>query len=301
MKARLFALAGALLAATLSTAAAAQQAAPQPASTPRELRLVVNIPAGRLHVYEGGTLTRDYPVSVGMRGHQTPAGQYRISRVVWNPWWHPPEAAWAAKRKVTPPGPGNPMGRAKIFFKDPDYYIHGTTSEGRIGRPASHGCVRMRNADVLALARLIQRYDPQGISDAEANRLAGNPKETREVYLTSRVVTEIIYNVVEVQNGQLRVHPDVYGFASADMHKRISGALAANGLDPKKVNPEVLRLFLATARTQTSRIPLQALTMRPAKVDVALGRTTPTELAIRPLPARKAEEEVAALSAGESP
>ena len=95
MKARIFALAGALLAAALYTPAAAQQPAP------RELRIVVNIPAGRLHVYEGGTLTRNYPVSVGMRKHQTPAGQYRISRVVWNPWWHPPEAAWAASHSRT--------------------------------------------------------------------------------------------------------------------------------------------------------------------------------------------------------
>ena len=30
-------------------------------------------------------------------------------------------------------------------------YIHGTPEEGLIGRPASHGCIRMRNADVIQL------------------------------------------------------------------------------------------------------------------------------------------------------
>ena len=30
-------------------------------------------------------------------------------------------------------------------------YIHGTPDEGLIGRPASHGCIRMRNADVVQL------------------------------------------------------------------------------------------------------------------------------------------------------
>ena len=30
-------------------------------------------------------------------------------------------------------------------------YIHGTHEEGLIGRPASHGCIRMRNRDVIAL------------------------------------------------------------------------------------------------------------------------------------------------------
>ncbi|HEY1052804.1 MAG TPA: L,D-transpeptidase [Prosthecobacter sp.] len=30
-------------------------------------------------------------------------------------------------------------------------YIHGTNDEASIGRAASHGCVRMRNRDVIAL------------------------------------------------------------------------------------------------------------------------------------------------------
>jgi lipoprotein-anchoring transpeptidase ErfK/SrfK len=30
-------------------------------------------------------------------------------------------------------------------------YIHGTGEEGRIGTPASHGCIRMRNKDVIEL------------------------------------------------------------------------------------------------------------------------------------------------------
>ncbi|HYF35283.1 MAG TPA: L,D-transpeptidase, partial [Prosthecobacter sp.] len=30
-------------------------------------------------------------------------------------------------------------------------YIHGTNDEAAIGRPASHGCIRMRNADVIEL------------------------------------------------------------------------------------------------------------------------------------------------------
>jgi hypothetical protein len=32
-----------------------------------------------------------------------------------------------------------------------DIYIHGTTEEGLIGKPSSHGCVRMRNDDIIAL------------------------------------------------------------------------------------------------------------------------------------------------------
>ena len=34
-------------------------------------------------------------------------------------------------------------------------YIHGTNDEARIGRAMSHGCVRLRNADVIQLVALV--------------------------------------------------------------------------------------------------------------------------------------------------
>lgn len=39
-------------------------------------------------------------------------------------------------------------------------YIHGTNHESEIGRPVSHGCVRMRNDDVLDLFGRVQPGDP---------------------------------------------------------------------------------------------------------------------------------------------
>ena len=30
-------------------------------------------------------------------------------------------------------------------------YIHGTNEEGLIGKPASHGCIRMKNKDIIEL------------------------------------------------------------------------------------------------------------------------------------------------------
>jgi len=253
-------IAAALVAAPAGTPASAQA---KPAPTGSELRLVVNIPAGRLHVYEGDRLTRTYPVSVGTRGHRTPAGRYSIGRVVWNPWWHPPEAEWARKRKVTPPGPGNPMGRTKIHLTE-DYYIHGTPSsnEGRLGSPASHGCIRMRNADVMELARLVHRYDGQGITSAEVEKLAASPRATREVGLTGRVVAEIVYEVAEVRNGKLRVHPDVYGVAGAELRERVRQLLVRNGVKPEEVDPAVLGLVLSPARSSTREVPLAGLTAR---------------------------------------
>ena len=44
--------------------------------------------------------------------------------------------------------------------RDRFIYIHGTKHEDKIGRPASHGCIRMRNADVIELFALVNAETP---------------------------------------------------------------------------------------------------------------------------------------------
>jgi lipoprotein-anchoring transpeptidase ErfK/SrfK len=39
-------------------------------------------------------------------------------------------------------------------------YIHGTAHEDRIGKPDSHGCVRMRNADIAAFFDMVEAGTP---------------------------------------------------------------------------------------------------------------------------------------------
>jgi len=39
-------------------------------------------------------------------------------------------------------------------------YIHGTPDESLLGRPASHGCIRMRNIDVYALYEFVEEGTP---------------------------------------------------------------------------------------------------------------------------------------------
>lgn len=154
------------------------------------LRIVVDVAARRLHVYENGERTRTYRVAVGRPGHRTPVGGYAITRVVWNPWWRPPDRAWARGEKDTPPGPDNPMGRVKMYFRDL-YYIHGTPAEGSLGRAVSHGCVRLSNADAIELARLVHEYGG-GATPAELDRLVANRKRTRTIWLDRRVPVEIV-------------------------------------------------------------------------------------------------------------
>jgi len=39
-------------------------------------------------------------------------------------------------------------------------YIHGTPEESKIGKPSSHGCIRMRNTDVYALFEFVEKGTP---------------------------------------------------------------------------------------------------------------------------------------------
>jgi lipoprotein-anchoring transpeptidase ErfK/SrfK len=44
-------------------------------------------------------------------------------------------------------------------------YIHGTKHEDRIGTPDSHGCIRMRNTDVIDLFELVDEGTPVVIAE----------------------------------------------------------------------------------------------------------------------------------------
>ena len=44
--------------------------------------------------------------------------------------------------------------------RDRFIYIHGTKHEDKIGTPASHGCIRMRNTDVIELFELVHKTTP---------------------------------------------------------------------------------------------------------------------------------------------
>ena len=149
-------------AATAHAQAAAKPAAAHPAvaqpAAAQAVTLDVTINGKTLDVRQGTTLVASYQVSPGVAAHPTPQGKFAIHRLVWNPPWAPPKAGWAKGKKATPPGhPKNPMKVVKIFFKEPDYYIHGTADEQALGDPASHGCIRMSAADAYALAKIVMQ------------------------------------------------------------------------------------------------------------------------------------------------
>jgi lipoprotein-anchoring transpeptidase ErfK/SrfK len=125
---------------------------------PPPVRLVVSLSARELSVVEDGEVVRTYSIAVGRPKHPTPTGRFRTGDIVWNPSWRPPDVDWARDETYQPPGaPANPMQGVKIYFRAPDYFIHGTNDPDSIGEAASHGCIRMTASDAIHLARRIIR------------------------------------------------------------------------------------------------------------------------------------------------
>ncbi|HET6765218.1 MAG TPA: L,D-transpeptidase [Longimicrobiaceae bacterium] len=231
-------------------------AQPTPPAAAPAMEIVVNIPSGRLDVLQGGVRVRSYPVSVGTVAHTTPTGEGTVRRVVWNPSWTPPEAEWARNEKPKAPGWSNPMGRVKIhLFRD--YYIHGTPAgnERRLGAPASHGCIRMANRDVMELAALVLRADGSTLSDADIQRIASNPAATRELGLNGRVQVRIEYRLAEVQGDSVTLHPDVYRVARGDYAARVRSEITSAGGDPAAI----AHLNLAAAPAAPVRVARDSL------------------------------------------
>lgn len=256
--------------ATLVMAAAA----PAQAQVPMEI--VVNIPAGRLDVLQGGERIRSYPVSVGTAGHATPTGTAGIQRMVWNPTWTPPDSEWARDERPAGPGPNNPMGRVKMHLFG-DYYVHGTPArnERHLGRPASHGCIRMRNADVMELARLVLRADGAAVSDETLQGLIDNPRRTREMRLSGRVRVRVEYRLAEVSADSVTLHPDVYSRAGRGYMQRVSQELVAQGHDGAAVLAQAGITRAPVAAVSVARFsapPIMAVPVRetpaPAAVEV---------------------------------
>lgn len=110
--------------------------------------LEVSIPRNTLWLKQGKHYVKKYRVSTGEKGN-TPVGEFKIANKVINPTWY-------YEKEIIPPGdPKNGLGTRWLGFDLKGYGIHGTIEPEKIGKPASLGCVRMRNEDVEELFDLI--------------------------------------------------------------------------------------------------------------------------------------------------
>ena len=141
--------------ATGATAAAggAVVAVPQVPAADAAMRLEVDLAARKVYVFRAGEPADTLPVAVGSAEWPTQTGSFQIKQVVWNPEWVPPQEEWAKDEKPEKPGdPDNPLGQAQLVYDAPRS-IHGTNEPQSIGKAVSHGSIRMRNEDIVRLAR----------------------------------------------------------------------------------------------------------------------------------------------------
>jgi len=189
-------------------------AAPASGAPPDSLRLVLNLPSYKLEVWDGAERIRNYWVTIGLPDYPTPTGGFEVTRVEWNPWWTPPESPWAEGKTKKAPGPGNPMGRAKLQF-DEMLYLHGTYRPDELGGPYSHGCVRLKNADVLDLARLLA-LRTGALSPTEIRALERHPQRNRSVRLPVAIPLRIRYALTAEVEGEVVDLRDPYGWGDQD-------------------------------------------------------------------------------------
>lgn len=145
----------------------ASQAAPAPAPAPApDMSIEVDLAARQLYVLKGGARVATHPVAVGSPKWPTQTGEWKIVQAVWNPEWTPPDESWAEEREPRKPGdPKNPLGVAQLVY-DPPRSIHGTNTPSSIGKPVSHGSIRVSNDVAVQLARMVMEAGGAAKDDA---------------------------------------------------------------------------------------------------------------------------------------
>jgi hypothetical protein len=113
------------------------------------IHLIVKLHDRKVYVYNGSKAVASYSIAVGKPGWETPLGTYQVFSKEVNPIFKSFKTG-----TIIRPGPDNPLGIRWIgIWTDGKTQLgfHGTNQPELIGGAVSHGCIRMRNQDVLAL------------------------------------------------------------------------------------------------------------------------------------------------------
>jgi lipoprotein-anchoring transpeptidase ErfK/SrfK len=102
----------------------------------------ISLSSQRMNVYVDGRPRYSWPVSTARAGYRTPVGTFRPQAL----------AVWHRSTIYS----GSPMPHS-IFFHG-GYAIHGSHETRYLGRPASHGCVRLHPAAAAELFSLVRQY-----------------------------------------------------------------------------------------------------------------------------------------------
>ena len=105
----------------------------------------IDIAAQRMHVTTSDGEVYNWVISSGRKGFRSPNGVFRPTRL---------EKNWYSRKY------GGAMPYA-VFFRG-GYAIHGTNAVGALGRPASHGCIRLHTANARKFFALVKKHGHGG-------------------------------------------------------------------------------------------------------------------------------------------
>jgi lipoprotein-anchoring transpeptidase ErfK/SrfK len=135
------------------------------ASTRVSRQIIVSIPDRKLVVMQNGAVLREFPIAVGANASPSPTGTFEIVNRLSDPTYYHAGI-------VLPPGADNPLGPRWVGLNKKGYGIHGTNAPGSIGKAASHGCIRLRNRDMVQFFALVHVGDTVEIHGARDEEIA---------------------------------------------------------------------------------------------------------------------------------
>ena len=142
-----------------------------PRSPDRVARLEVSGRDGYLHgLAADGAVVFHAPITLGSGYDPSPQGDFRITSVTEDPWWHYQPALLSGvpddqPDADVPPGPNNAVGVVWMALSEPHYGIHGTSAPATIGTATSSGCIRLTNWDARRLGSLVRAGTPVRFRD----------------------------------------------------------------------------------------------------------------------------------------
>ncbi len=206
-----------------------------PNAVPTDTRVVVNIPAFRMDLFEDGSLVKTYQVGIGYPQFPLPQGLRKAQTIIFNPTWTPPDSPWVADMKNITPGETveagsklNPLGPIKIPIGLPSL-IHGGKSPAKIGKFASHGCVGLTNAQIKDFAMMLSKASDTNISEQTINAYLAEKDHTQTVKLEKTIPVELRYETIVLEDGKLHIYRDVYA-QDTNTEENLRAVLDAHGV-----------------------------------------------------------------------
>ena len=254
----------------------------QPNAVPADTRVVVNIPAFRMDVFQDGSLVKSYKVGIGYPEFPLPQGLRKAQTIIFNPTWTPPDSPWVAKMKNVTAGEtveagdkDNPLGPIKIPIGLPSL-IHGGKSPARIDKFASHGCVGLTTPQVKDFAALLARIsNTSEVSDKSIDSYLKDKERTQTVKLNQVVPVELRYETIVVEDGKLHIYKDVYS-QNTNTEENLRRVLEANGLSLDDLSQQQRQQALDAVNSKPKKevvIDLGTVAQKgyPAPVDLDTG------------------------------